>query len=102
MKVFFGNIRYLDNQLNELLAQNPCIEHLILMAFGINHIDSGAVENPLAFNKRLQNKGIKMHLLEVKGFVLDQLQRVNFTGQWTDTVYLSQHHVWQDLTHALS
>jgi len=48
--LFFGNVRYLDNQLNELLAQNPCIEHLILMASGINHIDSSAVESLLEFN----------------------------------------------------
>jgi SulP family sulfate permease len=96
--LFFGNVRYLDNQLNELLAQNPCIEHLILMASGINHIDSSAVESLLEFNKRLQDKGIKMHLSEVKGPVLDRLQRVDFTDQLTGAVYLSQHQAWQNLT----
>jgi len=96
--LFFGNVRYLDNQLNTLLAQNPCLEHLILMASGINHIDSSAVESLLEFNKRLQDKGIKMHLSEVKGPVLDRLKRVNFAEQLTGTVYLSQHQAWQDLT----
>jgi len=96
--LFFGNVRYLDNQLNKLLAQNPCLEHLILMASGINHIDSSAVESLLEFNYRLQDKGIKMHLSEVKGPVLDRLKRVNFSEQLTGTVYLSQHQAWQDLT----
>ncbi|MDC9720095.1 MAG: sulfate permease [Gammaproteobacteria bacterium] len=96
--LFFGNVRYLDNQLNELLAQNPCIEHLILMASGINHIDSSAVESLLEFNQRLQDKGIKMHLSEVKGPVLDRLQRVQFSEQLSGKIYLSQHQAWQELT----
>ena len=33
--LFFGNVRDLDNQLNLLLAQNPCLEHLIVMGSGI-------------------------------------------------------------------
>jgi len=96
--LFFGNVRYLDNQLNELLARNPCIEHLILMASGINHIDSSAVESLLEFNQRLHDQGIKMHLSEVKGPVLDRLQRINFAGQLSGTIYLSQHQAWQELT----
>lgn len=96
--LFFGNVRYLDNQLNELLAKNPCIEHLILMASGINHIDSSAVESLLEFNQRLKDKGVNMHLSEVKGPVLDRLQRVGFSEQLTGSIYLSQHQAWQNLT----
>jgi len=96
--LFFGNVRYLDNQLNALLQQNPCIEHLILMASGINHVDSSAVESLLEFNQRLQDKGIKLHLSEVKGPVLDRLQRVNFSQRLSGNIYLSQHQAWQDLT----
>jgi len=100
--LFFGNVRYLDNQLNLLLAQNPCLEHLIVMGSGINHIDSSAVESLLEFNKRLKDKGIKMHLSEVKGPVLDRLKRVNFAEHLTGTIYLSQHQAWQDLTKGLT
>lgn len=100
--LFFGNVRYLDNQLNQLLAQNPCLEHLIVMGSGINHIDSSAVKSLLEFNKRLKDKGIKMHLSEVKGPVLDRLKRVNFAEHLTGTIYLSQHQAWQDLTKGLT
>jgi SulP family sulfate permease len=96
--LFFGNVRYLNNQLNELLIQNPGIEHLIVMASGINHIDSSAVESLLELNQQLRDKGIKMHLSEVKGPVLDRLQRINFSAQLTGNIYLSQHQAWQDLT----
>jgi SulP family sulfate permease len=52
----------------------------------------------LEFNKRLQDKGIKMHLSEIKGPVLDRLQRVDFAEELTGKVYLSQHQAWQELT----
>ena len=67
-----------------------------------NHIDSSAVESLLEFNKRLKDKGIKMHLSEVKGPVLDRLKRVNFAEHLTGTIYLSQHQAWQDLTKGLT
>ena len=96
--LFFGNLRYLDNQLNGLLANNHAIEHLILVASGINHIDSSALQSLLELNKRLDDKGIKMHFSDVKGPVLDRLQRIDFADQLTGTIYLSQHQAWQDLT----
>ena len=96
--LFFGNMRYLDNQLNTLLSQNQCLEHLILVASGINHIDSSAVEGLIELNQRLQDKGIKLHLSEVKGPVLDRLARVNFESQLTGHIYLSQHNAWKELT----
>ena len=95
--LFFGNVRYLNQQLNKLLIQHIHLKHLILMASGINHIDSSALESLLEFNQRLKDKGIKMHLSEVKGPVIDRLSRVDFETQLTGKVYLSQHEAWQDL-----
>ena len=95
--LFFGNVRYLNQQLNNLLIQHIHLKHLILMASGINHIDSSALESLLEFNQRLKDKGIKMHLSEVKGPVIDRLSRVDFETQLTGKVYLSQHEAWQDL-----
>lgn len=95
--LFFGNVRYLNQQLNNLLIQHTHLKHLILMASGINHIDSSALESLLEFNQRLKDKGIKMHLSEVKGPVIDRLARVDFETQLTGKVYLSQHEAWQDL-----
>lgn len=96
--LFFGNVRYLDNQVNRIIAENEdCLEHVILMASGINHVDSTALETLLDFNRRLQDKGITMHLSEVKGPVLDRLERVNFSEQLTGNVYLSQHQAWKAL-----
>jgi SulP family sulfate permease len=96
--LFFGNLRYLDNRINGLLASHPAMEHLVLVASGINHIDSSALQSLLELNTRLDEKGIKMHFSDVKGPVLDRLHRINFADELTGTVYLSQHQAWQDLT----
>ena len=74
------------------------MEHLVLVASGINHIDSSALQSLLELNTRLDDKGIKTHFSDVKGPVLDRLHRINFADELTDTVYLSQHQAWQDLT----
>ena len=96
--LFFGNVRYLDNEINAIIAENEdCLEHLILMASGINHVDSTALETLLDFNRRLKEKDIAMHMSEVKGPVLDRLERVNFTEQLTGNIYLSQHQAWKAL-----
>lgn len=96
--LFFGNLRYLDNRINGLLASHPAMEHLVLVASGINHVDSSALQSLLELNTRLDDKGIKMHFSDVKGPVLDRLHRINFADELTGTVYLSQHQAWQDLT----
>ena len=67
------------------------MEHLVLVASGINHIDSSAPQSLLELNTRLDEKGIKMHFSDIKGPVLNQLHRINFADQLTGTVYLSQH-----------
>ena len=60
-------------------------------------MDSTALETLLDFNRRLKEKGIQMHMSEVKGPVLDRLERVHFCEQLTGNIYLSQHQAWQAL-----
>ena len=67
------------------------------MASGINHIDSTAVEMLLDFNKQLKHRGITLHMSEVKGPVLDRLEKAHFTSHLTGHVFLSQYQAWQTL-----
>ncbi|HCI01664.1 MAG TPA: sodium-independent anion transporter, partial [Oceanospirillaceae bacterium] len=96
--LFFGNIRFLENQINQILAaKKDHLQHLILMASGINHIDSTAVEKLLDFNQQLKGRGITLHMSEVKGPVLDRLEKTQFTSHLTGHVFLSQYQAWQTL-----
>ena len=56
-----------------------------------------ALESILAMNKRLDELGIKLHLSEVKGNVMDRLERTDFLSKLSGNVYLSQHQAVEAL-----
>jgi SulP family sulfate permease len=47
--------------------------------------------------QRLSEQGIKLHLSEVKGPVMDKLKRSHFLSQLTGEVFLSQHQACEAL-----
>jgi len=57
----------------------------------VNTIDASALESLESINRRLQDGGIKLHLSEVKGPVMDQLKRSHFLEELTGEVHLTQY-----------
>ena len=49
-------------------------------------------------NTRLSEQGIKLHLSEVKGPVMDHLQKTHFLEALTGRVFLSQYQAREELT----
>jgi len=89
--LYFANTRYLEDMIYGLIAERPRLIHVILMCTAVNEIDMSALESILAMNKRLDELGIKLHLSEVKGPVMDRLERTDFLSKLSGNVYLSQH-----------
>jgi MFS superfamily sulfate permease-like transporter len=56
---------------------------VILECPAVNTIDASALESLEAINQRLKDGGITFHLSEVKGPVLDRLQRSHFLQRLT-------------------
>jgi SulP family sulfate permease len=61
------------------------------MCTAVNEIDASALESLEAINQRLDLLGVAFHLSEVKGPVMDQLQRSDFLKHLTGQVFLSQY-----------
>lgn len=95
--LYFANTRYLEDLIYGLVAEKPKLKHVILMCTAVNEIDMSALESLLAMNKRLDELGIKVHLSEVKGQVMDRLERTDFLSKLTGNVYLSQHQAVEAL-----
>ena len=95
--LYFANTRYLEDMIYGLIAQRPRLNHVILMCTAVNEIDMSALESILAMNKRLDELGIKLHLSEVKGQVMDRLERTDFLSKLSGNVYLSQHQAVEAL-----
>ncbi len=95
--LYFINARYLEDRVYDLVAKNPHIKHLVLMCPAVNFIDASALESLEAINSLLKDSQVKFHLSEVKGPVMDRLQRSHFFEQQTGQVFLSQFDAWQHL-----
>jgi SulP family sulfate permease len=67
------------------------------MCSAVNEIDLSALESLESINRRLDELGIKLHLSEIKGPVMDALQRSHFLHDLSGQVYLSQHLAVLDL-----
>jgi SulP family sulfate permease len=68
------------------------------MCSAINEIDLSALESLEAINHRLGTMGVKLHLSEVKGPVMDRLKRSHFLDSLTGQVFLSQYDAMRTLT----
>jgi len=88
--LYFPNARFLEDLVNESVAGNPEIKHLILECPAVNSIDSSALESLEAINLRLKDGGITLNLSEVKGPIMDQLKKSHFLQHLTGKVYLTQ------------
>lgn len=89
--LYFANARFLEDAVYDMVAKRPAVKHVILMCPAVNAIDMSALESLEAINERLDGLGVKFHLSEVKGPVMDRLQRADFLHHLTGKVYLSQH-----------
>ncbi|ALR19243.1 SulP family inorganic anion transporter [Sphingobium baderi] len=91
------NARWLEEFVLETVADYPEAKHLVLMASAVNSIDASALESLEAINHRLADGGIKLHLSEVKGPVMDRLQRSSFLEELSGEVFLSQDEAFSSL-----
>jgi len=88
--LYFANARYLEDRVYALIADNPRLQHFILMCPAVNEIDISALESLEAINHSLAEAGITLHLSEVKGPVMDRLKRSHFLTELTGQVYFTQ------------
>lgn len=90
--LYFANTNFLEDTVMRLVADDPAINHVLLICSSISHIDTSALESLDDIHYRLEKAGIKLHLAEIKGPVMDKLQSTSFISQLgADRIYLSTH-----------
>ncbi|MBB3060731.1 SulP family sulfate permease [Microbulbifer rhizosphaerae] len=94
--LLFSNAGYLEDRIYADLAGNAQVRHVILMCSAVNEVDWSALEVLESVNERLQELGIRLHLSEVKGPVMDALQRTGFLGLLSGKVFLSQYQAFSE------
>ena len=96
--LYFANARYLEDYLYDRVVGDNDIRNVVLMCSAVNEIDMSALESLEEANHRLRDIGITLHLSEVKGPVMDRLQRSHFLDDLTGRVFLSQYDAMVALT----
>lgn len=89
--LYFANARYLEDHIAAEVAAHPAIAHVVLQCTAINAIDASALESLEMITQRLKDAGVQLHLSEVKGPVMDRLQRSDFLTHLTGRVFLTHH-----------
>ena len=96
--LYFANARSLEDRVNDAAAAQPALRHVVLQCSAINAIDASALESLEAIEHRLRDAGITLHLSEVKGPVMDRLQRTDFLRKLSGKVFLTHYQAVLSLT----
>ena len=92
--LYFANARLLEDYVSARVVCDEPLSDVILMFSAVNEVDLSALESLEALNLKLKDMGIRLHLSEVKGPVMDRLKRSHFLADLTGHVYLSQYDAW--------
>ena len=92
--LYFANARFLEDYVSARVVCDEPLSDVILMFSAVNEVDLSALESLEALNLKLKDMGIRLHLSEVKGPVMDRLKRSHFLADLAGHVYLSQYDAW--------
>lgn len=94
----FPNSRFLRDYMLAFLASKPDTRHVVLVCSGINAIDSTALDVLEELVELLRARDVTLHLSEVKGPVLDRLQRAGFPARLSPgRVFFTNHTAFSTL-----
>lgn len=96
--LFFANAALLEDVIYHRVFADSRIAHVVLMCNAVNEVDYSALETLEEINQRLYEEGVQLHLSEVKGPVLDKLERVHFLDQLSGNLYMTQYQAYTDLS----
>lgn len=99
-RLFFGNLGAVEQRLNQELERIPDAHDLVLVMSGVNLFDTTAVEVFGELNQDLAERGIRLHLAEVKGPVQDRLMKSSLWSTLTGEVFLSANAAYEKLAPA--
>ncbi|SFD10286.1 SulP family inorganic anion transporter [Massilia yuzhufengensis] len=95
--LFFGNVEAVNERIEDELAAHPATRHLVLVLSAVNAIDTSALFGLAELNTSLKQRGVLLHLAEVKGPVMDRLKESSLLQALHGRLFLSAAKAWDDL-----
>ncbi|RTE67043.1 sulfate permease [Amphritea opalescens] len=79
--LYFANTRFVEDFIRSQCASRREVEHVIMICNAVNFIDASALESLENLTVQLASEGVTLHLAEVKGPIMDRLQKTSFLQQ---------------------
>jgi len=96
--LYFANAQYLESSLLAAVAENKQVNKLVLVCSAVNFIDASALETLENLRRELNDAQVAFYLAEIKGPVMDRLQKVGFIEELgQERIFLSTHQAMQAL-----
>ncbi|MGH8854736.1 MAG: SulP family inorganic anion transporter [Telluria sp.] len=95
--LFFGNVDAVNQRIEDELALHPGTRHLVLVLSAVNSIDTSALFGLTELNSSLRQRGVLLHLAEVKGPVMDRLKHSKLLQALNGRLFLSAAMAWDEL-----
>ncbi|NVO08148.1 MAG: SulP family inorganic anion transporter, partial [Rhodoferax sp.] len=95
--LFFGNLNAIEARLGAELAKDARVQDLVLILSAVNRVDTTAMEVLTDLNRDLLERGIRLHLAEVKGPVQDRLVHSPLWQTLSGKVHLSVNSAYEAL-----
>lgn len=90
--LYFANAHALEETILGIVAERREVRHVVLICSAVNFIDYSALETLVTTIDRLRDAGVTLHLAEVKGPVMDRLERTDLLGHLgPGRVFMSTH-----------
>lgn len=79
--IYFSNVQCIEDYILSKAKSAPEIKHIVLIFSSVSFVDTTALDAFEAMQLKLQEASILLHLAEVKGPVMDQLEQTPFIEQ---------------------
>jgi SulP family sulfate permease len=96
--LFFGNVEAVSARVEDTVHRHPGTRDLVLVLSAVNAIDTTALFGLLELNTELGRRGVRLHLAEVKGPVMDRLKQSVLLQRLSGQVFLSTANAWNALS----
>lgn len=89
--LFFANATVLEDRIEGLLRDDSSVRRVLLVCSAVNQVDSTALGVLTEMEQSLGKRGISLELAEVKGPVMDRLQKTMLGQRLQGRVFQSVH-----------